>query len=326
MVELENLTPQYSLLQIKMIDWRILCAEIGCSDVPSVALSCALFAAPPEVLHAAFFPLRELRDRCRGVFSLLPARSAPIDLEDDGETAGVDATPMPAPIAAEFVAACNGGEGPRSHWAKASLKTMCDALDAALSGESGSSLRHGGGSGANAGAPFRHRQHKHEPAPEDDFGGGQVAHGTSSSAEIARDGHVSKGSESVHLDGGFCTRSEMMDLDTLEKMVASGVLVESQPSMSPKACSKLAPEILGVPTADCSVRGELVGEEGPAKGADVGVGRDIGVGKGICEQGDVGDSRECDVAWQLVEDWTPCAIGTLPGWSTAPLSVSDLPI
>ena len=62
-------------------------------------------------------------------------------------------------------------------------------------------------------------------------------------------------------------------------------------------------------------RGEDQGGDGAGAESFTPTERGASVGVGV------GGGEEGGSAWELVEEWTPCPIGTLPGWSSAPLSV-----
>lgn len=207
-------------------------------------------AASLDVLRAAFFPLRELRDRCRGVLATLPAHAG----DDDTKTGSTASTSSDA----EFSRVVR--KEPRDHWARAGVQSVCGALDAALSGRQSSSER----------------------------GSDQFDGECRIPLVTQHDGTRPQEAERASFDAG------LMDLESLEKFLALGEAAES-----PTVGARLASETLsGVSNVE-----SLAGKNGD-----------------ISEKS---EQLESNAAWELVEDWTPCAIGTLPGWSAAPLSCAD---
>lgn len=107
----------------------------------------------------------------------------------------------------------------------------------------------------------------------------------------------------------------MMDLDSLE-LLLDGDRPPRRRSVSPGGTSRVAVEAAtatATAAADPSVAG--MGGGGGGEGGFEATQRGAEVGGGWGGGGEGGGGG----AWELVEDWTPCPIGTLPGWSSAPL-------
>lgn len=116
---------------------------------------------------------------------------------------------------------------------------------------------------------------------------------------------------------GTGTRTEagatMMDLDALERLLGTGDFAESTANAAEAAAAQPTPAIsdgdIGIGSQ--SLMGGFEGQER--------AGGNMGVEERSTEPFTMGETGKSNCgdrgAWELVEHWTPCAIGTLPGWS-----------
>ncbi|CAN0275330.1 unnamed protein product, partial [Ectocarpus sp. 13 AM-2016] len=105
--------------------------------------------APAPVLHAAYFPVRELFGRCRRALSALPAERQPSsanpktpgDRSPVGNSKRSTCPAPPSPSTANGVADDEGRtrNGYCAHWARAGLDAVYHALATALPGENAAS-------------------------------------------------------------------------------------------------------------------------------------------------------------------------------------------
>lgn len=261
-----------------------------------------------SVLHAAYFPVRELLDRCRRSLSAIPAARQPSAANPstpggpgDGPLVGnserSNCPASPSPSTADGVADDEGKKrnGYSAHWARAGLDAVCHALAAALPGESAASASasaetsrlpaHGNGERDNAaaGAPSAPAAEAQAPisANQEVPRGGTLDRGSSAGAErdVGAKGPASETAPPM----------TMMGLDDLERLLGGDT-----------SSSLAAPE------GNTSVPSGIAAGAVRASGL-----REIGRPSEV--DGDAGR------AWELVEAWTPCAIGTLPGSSAARL-------
>ncbi|CAM9594028.1 unnamed protein product [Ectocarpus sp. 8 AP-2014] len=276
--------------------------------------------APVPVLHAAYFPVRELLDRCRRALSALPPARQPSaanpSTQGDGSLVGNSerrTCPAPASPSTADGAADDQGKthnGYSAHWASLGLDAVCHALAVALPGENATSPSasaatfgldaHGNGEcdKAAAGAPggpaveaqFAISANQEAPPCVPARGecnqtagppGRMLNRGSSGGAErdVAAKGPTSKAAPPT----------TMMGLDDLERLLGGH-----------------APSSFASPGGSTSVPSGIAAGAVPESGL-----REVGGPSEV--DGDAGR------AWELVDAWTPCAIGTLPGSSAARL-------
>lgn len=300
------------------------------------------------VLEAAFFPVRELLERCRRSLAILAAWPT-----GTGKRVAQDAQGQGSvPAAVDAVGGKNGG----SHWAKEGLHEVCCYLETALAGNFQRDLDSCKGHGKTSSAADQ-RSPAFDPGLEQTHAGARACDPLCDSnvdAAVAVAGlrrvdvgmRVHTGAPDQDREGG-ATGSDlndakspeevaggrnrasppiMMDLESLEIMLDGEGRVGSCSDVVRASSTDGAVEAgsFGVDNAAIRVAAEGavgVGERRAGAAADsVGMVHGFGqfssnVGVIDCagQGGDTGD------VWELVEGWTPCAIGTLPGWSGAAL-------
>lgn len=258
------------------------------------------------MLHAAFFPVRELLERCRRSLGMLAPvgdppraeRQPPTGRDGSAVTSGEQGAPPILPAAA-------AGKSSSANWARAGIEAVCRALAAAaaLPGDGAAfpgetAPRESGGSAAGDGGG------------ESGSGAGDASVVSDGSGDGS--GRGDKTGESDCADGGgrdatpsataapMETASSMMDLDDLERLLGG----EGPPQPCPKKPSEGR---AGEPLTVAS-------DAAAASVCDASLGSGLG---GVPQTGQV--NQDDGDAWEMVEAWTPCAIGTLPGWSAARL-------
>lgn len=291
--------------------------------------ACVFFTAPAEVLHVAAFPLHELSARCGSALSTLATtRSTSVD---NGSSLSADATMSDA------------------HWAIPGLEAIVRSMDSA-SGKSGTvacSDRHHRYPTVSSSRDTK-RSHPSgvaeigPPVAPDvgvqvgvlETGAQQIAafphckdnvvdkglsdKGTRARGEVASEGGSQGGVGGQCVDSGKGAEAggvPMMDLDALEQLLGGrGPTAVRFPAISaaasamPREDAEAAKEVNGKGHSD--VRGDLTEGLECVKMSTTGESTVNFAGK--CGSGN-------DGAWEMVENWTPCAIGTLPGWSGAHL-------
>ncbi|CAB1104980.1 unnamed protein product [Ectocarpus sp. CCAP 1310/34] len=275
--------------------------------------------SPVSVLHAAYFPVHELLDRCRRALSALPAARQPSAANPrtpgDGSLVGKSERSTcpapPSPSTADGIADDEGKNiGYSAHWARAGLDAVCHALAAALPGENAASPS---ASAATFGLDA-HRKGECDNAAAGAPSGPVVATQVAISAnqevplcvpptEECNQTAGPPGEVLNHCSSGGAERGDaakgpasetapllaMMGLDDLERLLGGDA-----------SSSLAAPG--GYTSVPSSIAAGAVRESGFRE-----------VGRPSEVNGDTGR------AWELVEAWTPCAIGTLPGSSAARL-------
>lgn len=108
---------------------------------------------------------------------------------------------------------------------------------------------------------------------------------------------------------------KLMDLEALERLLggagpapASGLDNTAAPQATPPANTEPVMRSDGKRVSDW--HGDMALTHGREKTLTAGMSHEVFAGSG--QSGN-------DGAWEVVESWTPCAIGTLPGWSGAKL-------
>lgn len=287
-----------------------LCLSLDFRSIDHRALSSA---APPAVLRAAFFPVRELLGRCRRSLLTLVVHqtSAPAvtSSRDDNNPEGT-------------TDCSSNSEASTAHWAKAGLDAVCNALDAAFPGKdtAGSHRedRVGGGHAnftgerraspcSRAGLPPPAAGLPADASTPSGVGcGGKRSRTRDSLAEGSSECEEAEGSGAVDAGAGLVEEpTAMMGLEALERLLGAEGPPDPCPGAVPPASA--APSKLKT----------------DATGGDDGEGdHDAGGREEVCREvargveGGVLDGVSDDSgAWELVEGWTPCALGTLPGWS-----------
>ncbi|CAN0037535.1 unnamed protein product [Ectocarpus fasciculatus] len=271
------------------------------------------------VLRAAYFPVRELLDRCRRSLSALTAArqsstanpSTPGDGSLVGNSERSTCPALPSPSTADGVTNDEGKKrnGYSSvHWARAGLDAVCHALSAALPGENASSASasaatfglapHGNGGCENAAAGAHGA-----PAVE-----AQVP--ISANQEVPPCVPPRRGcKQSAGPPGGMLNRGSSGGAE--KDVVAQGTAPETAPPMA----------MMGLDDLERLLGGDASSSLAPPEG-NAGIPSDIVAGA-VRESGLSENWRPSEVdgdagrAWELVEAWTPCAIGTLPGSSAA---------
>lgn len=260
-------------------------------------------------------PVREMLERCHRTLAALPVHSKnEIEhTEDDG-----------APAICTGVPARGAGE---KHWAREGLEDVCRALGAVLGLQKGCLQVYAAGSSSchedtENGAQFSgaHRsstsqRRKHERSENDQVmcpdkmttGPASTSEKNGAEEESGREGDGAKaGQGNAESEGavdglGGGSAPTMLDLDALERLLGAERPMESRVPGPRETAS----------VADMKLDPSFTAAAGKVhqKAEQKETGRDK-------------DSRGVDegaVAWEMVEDWTPCAIGTLPGWSGARL-------
>ncbi|CAM9899164.1 unnamed protein product [Pylaiella littoralis] len=293
--------------------------------------------ASSSVLEVALFPVRELVERCRRSFDAFPAGTAqqPPSRSGGGSTAGDgniingNGERKVLQVAAAAAAATSVTDGAvdkesaedDESWAKAGLGAVCRALAAALPpGEAAGAspcvtpTRDNSGSGSVNGVGGSGGRVGDEGGAPQSVGGGNtysIGGGSSGgwSAQTAESSAAAAAAAAPAAPAAEASTLAMMDLNDLERLL--GAAGSSQP------CSVASPEgnagvpsagSLGAAAAAAHGAADVKPESGFAQAEDVRVARAAAAG------GDIGGG-----AWELMEAWTPCAIGTLPGWSAARL-------
>ncbi|CAM9766825.1 unnamed protein product, partial [Ectocarpus fasciculatus] len=268
--------------------------------------------SPMPVLRAAYFPVRELLDRCRRSLSALPAArqssatnpSTPGDGSLVGNSERSTCPAPPSPSTGDSVANDQGKKrnGYSAHWARVGVDAVCNALVAALPGEnaaSGSASAatfgldaHGNGECDNAAASAPGAPVVEAPVP------------VSADEEVPP---CVPPRERTQTAGPPGTLDLGRSVGTERDVAAKGPASETVPPMAMIGLDDLE-RLLG---GDAS-GGFTIVPSGIAAGAV----RESGLSE-IGRPSEV--DGDADRAWELVEAWTPCAIGTLPGSSAARL-------
>lgn len=284
--------------------------------------------APTEVLYLAAFPLNELSARCRSALSaLITTRSTSIDNESSHS------------IEATISSRCAKPHG--AHWALPGLEAVVRCMDSAL-GKNGTVAytdRHRRHPTTSSDKKFVHTRGVAEVGPTAardaelqvgvlETSARQIGALPHKKDKVMDEGSLTEG-EAVSEEGsqggdvegacfGCVNRAEagtvaMMDLDALEKILSGGGPTEVGSTALSAAASTISYEgTEAVGEVNRKGRSELpsVLMEGhdrvkasTARESTVNVSGNHGNGNGG--------------AWEMVENWTPCAIGTLPGWSGA---------
>lgn len=301
------------------------------------------------VLQAAFFPVRELLERCRRSLSILAASPTVT-----GKRVAQDAQGRGSvPTAVDAVGGMSGG----SHWAKEGLHEVCCYLETALAGTFQRDFDSCEGHGKTTSAAADQCSPAFDPGLEQTSAGARACGplcDSSVDAAVAvaglrrvdvgmraqtgapgQDGeggatgsglNDAKSPEAVAGGGSGASPSIMMDLESLERMLEGEGRVGSCSDVVRASSTDGAVEAgsSGVGNAAIRVAAEGavgVGERRAGAAVDsVGVVHGLGQFSGNVEVIDcAGQSGDAGDAWELVEGWTPCAIGTLPGWSGAAL-------
>lgn len=293
-------------------------------------------AAHAEVLNVAAFPLQELLARCRTTLAKLataPSTSSGNDVHGGEDTFdNVDATLGSA------------------HWATAGLQAVCRCLESALdvdaTVDSPQDSPHKHDTDENR-PQSQESQQFHaaksaevgRPAACDALGGdalysGKMATGAEPTATLsppcsanhtAGEGNVQRSSEgNGHgMTGAYADSSQgaearevkMMNLEALERLLggagpaaASALENTAAAQATPRDNAEVVKNSDGKWVSDA--HGVMARNHGRVKAPTLGMSHEVSAGSG--------QSRN-DGAWEVVESWTPCAIGTLPGWSGARL-------
>ncbi|CAM9111034.1 unnamed protein product [Scytosiphon promiscuus] len=259
--------------------------------------------APLSVLHAAFFPVRELHERCRRSLDFLAITGEAPSAEGRNATGGdasaeesceQHASPISSPPTADDAASNGGGV----NCARAGIVAVCRALAAAaelpgdcaaLSGEDDD--RVGGGSYAGDASAV-------SGGCGDESGGDDAKAESDCTVGADRNRTPSASAPSTET----VTKTTMMDLDDLERLLGGDGPPQSY-------SEKPSVERAGPPSA-------VAADSAVAAASVVDAGLESGL-RGVAQAARV--NQDLVGAWELVETWTPCAIGTLPGWSAARL-------
>jgi len=320
----------------------------------------ASFAAPPPVLHAALFPLRELLERCRRSLDALPVAEAqsPFAGGEASQTAGDSGTPAAAAVTS---AADGAGEQEGEdisedvHWARTGLRAVCLALAEALPGDNESSAWR------KAAAPSASRARRDDTnadAGAADGVGAVEGQSPSSASQQAAGLPVASGGPPTRQGGRVSAASSKMLVDgggfnsggspAGEGCDASGLSGDGMGDIADHAgnIKRVENETGCVDDGGCPAAlttmmnlddlERLLGAEGPCRAVSPGKDGVVEAATGVvdamqsrsdrvvpAEDGCLPNAADGDGgvggAWDLVEAWTPCAIGTLPGWSAVRL-------
>lgn len=205
------------------------------------------------------------------------------------------------------------------------LESVCRSLEIAL-GESTKSSNAGKGDGVQMGSDIS-RAEGEKPSLDcetkaserrDRRTTGSEGDGRQGDEKIDGDG---KGLPGTAVDGNAEAQAELMNLEAFEQLLGLEGSVGASASVSPDGPAVIPGESGDVGGLDAGAR---LGIESDTAVRDDRVGAEVvpgGMSTGLHGNRARSDGSD-DHAWDFVEHWTPCAIGTLPGWSSTPLFLS----
>ncbi|CAM9755990.1 unnamed protein product [Discosporangium mesarthrocarpum] len=241
---------------------------------------------PLAILQKAEYPLSELLERCRASLAKMP-RGDPLTPSSSGVASSDNRRHLTVDV--------NGGLLSSVQWVRKGLEAVCHTLSVDLTVEPrGVNASDEPGVKVDLTQGFSRRS---EEGVEADVSGKAEETGQPPEDDAMKRGNTSKLGSGDRLGGGV--RGQTLGLEDMERLLAQDGNVGDKHSDTGAEVG-MAPRSPGEEAhiSQACVTGEP--EDNTAK------------------KGGAGG----DEAWALCKSWTPCAIGTMPGWSSVDLDLN----